>query len=492
MKVLIAEDDAVSRTVLQRTVEKLGHECLVAEDGAEAWGIYEATPDVDVIVSDRMMPNMDGLEFCRNVRGLERPGYTFFIFLTALGGREKLLEGLKAGADDYLVKPLDGEQLRVKLIAASRITSLHRHLQAEEGTAPGEAVVQVEGEGRGEGRGTAGLPKKQRGRIGRGNVWEILLEQSKISEEQLQQALEAQKGDKRDLGRTLVSLGFIAEADLARAQAQRLKLEYVELDPESVEREALELVPERMLRKHDALPLSSENGRLVVAMSDPTDLYALEDLRMVAGREIRPVVVTEEDLNRTLNRVFTAEEQVSDVLEEAAAHGAEESGDIELGVEASPDEAPVVRLVNSILQQAVAEGASDVHVEPQAGELVVRMRVDGVLRRLMSVPSNLQRGVTARLKVMANLDIAERRTPQDGRFSVRLGETKVDLRVAVLPTVYGEEVVLRLLDTSGLHADLATLGFGPRDLDRYREVFRRPYGTILVTGPTGSGKSTTL
>ena len=487
MRVLIAEDDAVSRTVLAKSVERFGHECLVAKDGMEAWKLYRETPEVDAIVSDWMMPRMSGLELCRKIRDMDRPGYTFFIFLTALGGREKLLEGMRAGADEYLIKPLDAEQLQAKLIAASRVTSLHEHLRDGESTARDE-VAQSAGERRGK---KAGVLDRRGEKTGRTNVWEILLDQNKISEVQLQRALETQKGDKRDLGRTLVSLGFINEADLAQAQAQRLQLKYVELELESVDREALKLVPEKMLRKHDALPLRTENGRLVVAMSDPTNLYALEDLRMVTGRKILPVVATDDDLNRKLNKVLTSEDQVADVLEGATVE-VEESTEIELGVETSPNEAPIVKLVNSILQRAVAEEASDVHLEPQAGELVVRMRVDGVLRKLMSVPSNLHRGVTARIKVMANLNIAERRTPQDGRFSVRLGDTKVDLRVAILPTVYGEEMVLRLLDASGLHAELSTLGFAERDLDRYREMFHRPYGTILVTGPTGSGKSTTL
>jgi type IV pilus assembly protein PilB len=476
VKVLIAEDDAVSRTVLAKHVERFGHECLVAKDGMEAWDLYRKTPHIDAIVSDWMMPRMNGLEFCRKVRGAQRSGHTFFIFLTALGGREKLLEGMRAGADEYLTKPLDAEQLQAKLIAASRVTSLHEHLDRNGGEEHGRKATVLE---------------KRGVRTGRANIWEILLEQNKISEEQLHKALEVQKGDRRDLGRALVSLGFINEADLAQAQAQRLQLKYVELELESVDREALDLVPEKMMRKHDALPLRVENGRLIVAMSDPTNLYALEDLRMVSGRPVLPVVATDDDLNRKLNKVLSTEDQVADVLEGAAAE-VEESTAVELGVETSPNEAPVVRLVNSILQRAVAEEASDVHLEPQASELVVRMRVDGVLRKIMSVPSNLHRGVTARLKVMANLNIAERRTPQDGRFSARLGDTKVDLRVAVLPTVYGEEIVLRLLDASGLHAELATLGFAARDLDRYREMFHRPYGTILVTGPTGSGKSTTL
>ena len=485
MKVLVAEDDAVSRTVLNRTVEKFGHECVVASDGAVAWDVYQKTPDIDAIVSDWVMPNMDGLELCRKVRGHDRAGYTFFVFLTALSGKENLLAGMEAGADEYLTKPLDREQLRVKLISASRVTALHRHLETDQGDSSGNGATR-----RGANGSAVAAPPK--GRAGGGNVWEILLAQDKVREEHIQQALEAQKGDRRDLGRTLVSLGFITEQDLAQAQAQRLRLDYVILDEVTVDREAVGLVPEKVLRKHEALPLRTEGRSLVVAMSDPTNLYALDDLRMISGRRVLPVVVTEDDLRRHLNVAFSTEEQVADVIEAAAEAEVEDTGDLELGVEANADEAPVIRLVSSILQRAVAEEASDVHVEPQAGELVVRMRVDGVLRKLMSVPANLHSGVAARLKVLANLDIAERRVPQDGRFSVRLSGKKVDLRVAILPTVHGEEAVLRLLDTSGAQVDLPTLGIAPRDLERYREIFRRPYGTILVTGPTGSGKSTTL
>ena len=489
MKVLIAEDDTVSRTVLNRTVEKLGHECLAAKDGLEAWEMYRNTPDVEVIISDWMMPNMDGLEFCRSVRGLDRGGYTFFIFLTALGSREHLLEGMRAGADEYLTKPLDVDQLRVKLIAASRVISLYQRMKVE-GSA--EAVhEESDGSTRKTDVRAPDPPRRAKTRLG-SKAWEVLISHGKLTEEQLQQALEYQKGNPMELGKALVSLGFISEVDLAQAQAQRLNLGYVELSETDVDREVINLVTEKLLRRHGALPLHRENGRLVVAMSDPTDIYALDDLRMSCRCSIVPVVTTEENLQRTQARVFSVGGQVAEILEEATEAKTEDFGEIELGVAADANEAPVVRLVNSILQRAVGEEASDIHLEPHAQELAVRLRVDGVLRELMSVPPKLQSGVVARLKILANLDIAERRIPQDGRFSVKLDAKKVDLRVASLPTIFGEEVVLRLLDTSSLQTGLSELGFAPRDLERYREVFRRPYGTILVTGPTGSGKSTTL
>ena len=484
MKVLIAEDDAVSRSIVTRAVEKLGHECLVAEDGLQAWEIYQGTPDVEVIVSDWMMPNVDGLELCNRVRGLERSGHTFFIFLTSLGSRQHLLDGMRAGADEYLVKPLDVAQLRVKLTSASRVTSLHRHMNAEETSNGGRGPTTSNAS-----ESTA--PGKKKPRMNR-KVWDVLLSQGKLTEDQIQQALQAQKGAPGELGKVMVSLGFISETDLAQAQAERLNLDFAELTENAVDPGAAQLVPEKVLHKHDALPVRVEDGRLVVAMSDPTDIYALEDLRMITGHRITPVVVTGDNLNRIRTRVLAVGDGVSEILEEASQGTVDQDDVLELGGAAGANEAPVVRLVGSVLQRAVAEGASDIHIEPQGRDLKVRLRVDGVLREFMSIPRALQNGVIARLKILADLDIAERRIPQDGRFSVSLSGSKVDLRVASLPTVHGEEIVLRLLDTSNMQMDLSGLGFSSAVLESYEEVYRRPYGAILVTGPTGSGKSTTL
>jgi type IV pilus assembly protein PilB len=204
------------------------------------------------------------------------------------------------------------------------------------------------------------------------------------------------------------------------------------------------------------------------------------------------VVAAEDEIRSTQAKIFATGERITKILEEASGGGVEDDAEIDLGIEASPDEKPTVRLVSSVLQHAVGDGASDIHIEPRAREVTVRFRVDGVLREVMSIPPKLQHSVTARIKLMAELNIAEKRVPQDGRFSVKLGEQKIDFRVASLPTAYGEKVVLRLLDTASVEADLGKLGFEKRDYERYEEVFRRPYGAILVTGPTGSGKSTTL
>jgi type IV pilus assembly protein PilB len=359
---------------------------------------------------------------------------------------------------------------------------------------PEPAVAeQVAPDDRENGAHAEATPRPRRSGVVGGRIGDILIAEGKISQEQLDEALLLQREDRREIGQILLSLGYVSKVDLARSLALRLRLEYVELTERDVDRPAVSLVDQKVLRRHGVLPLRVEGDRLVVAMSDPTNFYTLEDLKLISGYPITPVVAVDDEIRRVQNKVFAMGEEISEILKEAADDSVsfEEIGELELG-DGEADNAPIVRLVGSILQQAVAEGVSDIHVEPRARELTVRMRVDGVLREVMSVPPRLQSGVVARLKILANLDIAERRLPQDGRFSVRLGGQKVDLRVATLPTVFGEKVVLRLLDTASVDVDLEGLGFAPEVLERYQEVYRRPYGTILVTGPTGSGKSTTL
>jgi len=324
-------------------------------------------------------------------------------------------------------------------------------------------------------------------------IGEILVSEGVITSRQLEEAHRLGRQKRQGVGRTLLSLGYVGQADLAKALARRLRLEFVELSMEDVDPDVAGLVDKKLLRRYGMLPLRVEDGRLVVAMKDPANLHALEDLKMLSGFAITPVVVAASDLRRVFGRVFGEGDEVADLLEEASAEATtEDREDVELREYPGASGAPTVRLVGSILRRAAGDGASDIHLEPRGGELTVRFRVDGVLREVMEIPPALQGGVVARLKVLAGLDIAERRLPQDGRFSATLDDGKMDLRVATLPTTFGEKVVLRLLDNADLRADLRGLGFSRKLLQSYEAVFRRPYGTILVTGPTGSGKSTTL
>ena len=320
-----------------------------------------------------------------------------------------------------------------------------------------------------------------------------LVEDGLVTREQIDEALTLRcNGDRREVPELLVALGHVRETEYARALAKRLRLDFVDLAETEVDAGAAALVERDLLRRYGALPVRIEGGHLLVAMRDPTNLYAIEDLAMLSGCPVRPVVATGEEIERASNAIFAAGGQLAGPPPEGDEDNVRKTGDaVELGF-VSVGDGPVVRLVGSILERAVGDGASDVHLEPRAEKTRVRYRVDGVLRGLMDVPATLHEGAVARIKVLADLDIAERRVPQDGRFSVKLGSRRAELRVATLPTVFGEKVVLRLLDTASVEVDLRRLGFEAGMLRGYEEVFRRPYGTILVTGPTGCGKSTTL
>jgi len=324
-------------------------------------------------------------------------------------------------------------------------------------------------------------------------IGEILVSEGVITTKQLEEAYRLGRQQRQGVGRILLSLGYAGQSDLAKAMARRLRLKFVELGADDVDPDVANMVDKKLLRRYGMLPLRVEDGRLVVAMKDPANLHAIEDLRMLSGYSISPVVVAASDLRRVFDRLFGDGDEVAELLEEASTEAPKEDREnVELRENRGPSGAPTVRLVGSILRRAAGDGASDIHLEPRGEELTVRFRVDGMLREVMSVPSALQSGVVARLKVLASLDIAERRLPQDGRFSATLEDGRMDLRVATLPTTFGEKVVLRLLDNADLRTDLRGLGLSRKMLTSYEKVFRRPYGTVLVTGPTGSGKSTTL
>lgn len=500
MRVLISEEYHASRSSLARAAESLGHEVLTASDEAEAWEILEGTPDIGAVVGGWGLQT-DASELYRRIRQAEG-GEELLVLLTGPGEGDQAARSVEAGADDYLVEPVEADELERRLGHAENGSSgptqdetggspeeyeLENHPREEQyieqaalSEAPSGALTSNEGN-------VGQLPPRRR----RGSLRDVLLSQGKITEEQLQRALEAQ--GTRGLGEVLLGMGFLTKEDLARAEAERLGLQYIEVLEKDVDRGALELVPEKVLRRHRALPLRVEDNRLVVAVSDPNNLHAMDDLSMISGYSISAVVATEEEIGKVQTRFFTGGESLSGLMEEAeGADEEEESQDLELGGGGDAEERPVIRLVSSILQQAVSDGASDIHVEPRPGGVTVRMRVDGVLREAMNIPPRLQSGVIARFKIIGNLDIAERRVPQDGRFSVKLSSKKVDFRVASLPTVHGEKLVLRLMDTSSVETDLRKLGFAPEIFKAYEKIFSRPYGAILVTGPTGSGKSTTL
>jgi len=320
---------------------------------------------------------------------------------------------------------------------------------------------------------------------------QILIELGYITPGQLETALEEHRATPKSLGRVLIDLGMIKESDLVRALAEQVGLEFVDLAEFPIDTIATSLLPEALAKRYRALPIGERDGRLLVAMSDPANVYALDDIRTITGRDVLPVVATAADVENAIQKFAGLDSQVEAMasIVDAASGEDDEDNDLDVAVE----DAPIVKLVNAIMTQAVADRASDVHIEPREHDVRIRFRVDGVLMEPMpAAPKNIQNGLISRMKVMADLNIAEKRVPQDGRIGMKVGGKQLDLRMATLPTVYGEKVVLRILDTSHALLRLEDLGFLEGSYKRYSVSFQKPYGALLVTGPTGSGKSTTM
>jgi type IV pilus assembly protein PilB len=316
-----------------------------------------------------------------------------------------------------------------------------------------------------------------------------LLEAGHITEEQLALAVDDEASSGKELSRVVVEKGLVEQSTVVAIIAEESGVDAIDLDVATIDPAAVGLVPEALLRRYTVLPVSAASGRLVVAMADPSNVHAIDDLRAVTGMPIEPRVAAAVEIEAALRRQSRFEDSVSDLAEMAADQWAEEDTS---ALEFAADEAPVVKLMNTIISRAVNDRASDIHIEPGETHLRVRFRIDGVLQDVMTSPRSIANAVVSRVKIMAELDIAERRLPQDGRMSLHVSNSPVDVRVATLPSLHGEKAVLRILDKSQGIAPLPDLGFLDYNLDRYRDAYTRPYGAILVTGPTGSGKTTTL
>jgi len=311
-----------------------------------------------------------------------------------------------------------------------------------------------------------------------------------ITDKQLNDALEVHRATGSPLGRVLVDLGYATQGAILAVMAKQIGIEYIDFSERKPEPMAVSLVSRELATRYTLMPVELRDDVLVVAMADPQNVLALDDLRIITGRDIKPAISTKDDIIAAIEEYYKiAEQSDSDMF-----LGTEDISEDELaqltGVES---EAPAVKLVNYIIQKAVADRASDIHIEPQENDLRVRFRVDGVLNEAMPpAPKSIQTSIISRFKIMAEMDIAESRRPQDGHCAVVVAGTKLDFRVSTLPTVYGERVVLRILRKDSILLRLSDLGFLPASLERFEASFTKPYGAILVTGPTGSGKSTSL
>lgn len=325
----------------------------------------------------------------------------------------------------------------------------------------------------------------------------LLLSENLITEEQLEKALEIQKKEGGRLGSILIKLGYVDEKKIAEFLSKQYGVPFVDLKEIQVDDKILSLIPQEMMQKFLAVPFDREGQTLKVAIADPSNVYAMEELRFLTGFNIKPYVAVESAIREFLEKRGSSESNVLAEFEEMDLEDLEfeELEEEEKSAEAlkkEVEDTPVVKLVNYILNEAVKRGASDIHVEPYEKDFRVRLRVDGVMHELIRPPRKIKDAVTSRLKILANLDIAEKRLPQDGRIKIKLQGRSIDMRVSTLPVLYGEKVVLRILDKSNLQLDLEKLGFEESSLEKFIKAIESPYGMVLVTGPTGSGKSTTL
>ncbi|MBU0689256.1 MAG: Flp pilus assembly complex ATPase component TadA [Gammaproteobacteria bacterium] len=322
---------------------------------------------------------------------------------------------------------------------------------------------------------------------------DLLVQQKLISLDQLQFVLEQQKRSGRKLGRVLVDNGFISEDQISEALAKQLNVPYINLKYYNANLEIVRRLPENQARRFRALALEERNGAILVGMTDPTDLFAFDEISRLLKRDIDVAVVTEGQLLETIDRVYRRTDEISGLAKEISEELGE--GYIDFGAlsdTVGTEEAPVVKLLQTMFEDASQVGASDVHIEPQETRLQIRFRIDGALHLQTEADSKISSAIALRLKLMSGLDISEKRMPQDGRFNVRVREQAIDVRISTMPTQYGESVVMRLLNQSGSFLTLDKLGMPPDMLKRFREIIQRSNGMVLVTGPTGSGKTTTL
>jgi type IV pilus assembly protein PilB len=331
-------------------------------------------------------------------------------------------------------------------------------------------------------------------------IGELLLKEKLITEEQLNGALEEQRTNGGRLGSNLTKLGYISEKDLTTFLSKQYGIPTIDMSSLELDPEVAKLIPEDVAKRYQVMPVSRTGSTMVVAMADPANIYAIDDIKFLTGYNVESVVASEAAIKGAIENIYDAPEmemELDDVLTEFDEEDMEivkDEEEVDISdLKKAIEDAPVVKLVNLILTDAIKKKASDIHIEPYEKSFRVRYRIDGVLQQVMKPPFKLKNAIVSRIKIMSQLDIAERRLPQDGRIKLKLGKGKeMDYRVSVLPTLFGEKVVLRLLDKSNLQLDMTKLGFEVRALGDFKEAIHKPWGIVLVTGPTGSGKTTTL
>ena len=328
-------------------------------------------------------------------------------------------------------------------------------------------------------------------------IGELLVKENLLTADQLRQARDGARTKHSRLGAEITKLGYLDENDLTEFVAKQYGVPSINLEEFEIDAAVIRLIPEDVATKHTVIPVNRAGSTLILATSDPSNIFALDDIKFLTGYNIQAVVAAEDAIRRAIDKYYDQSTSLEDVMgdfDDSDINLIQDEDDVDIGELAKASEdAPVVKLVNLILTDAVKKTASDIHVEPYEKSFRVRYRIDGVLYEVMKPPIKLKNAILSRIKIMSELDIAERRLPQDGRIKLKMGRGReMDFRVSVLPTLFGEKIVLRLLDKSNLQLDMTKLGFKQQQLDVFQNAIHQPYGMVLVTGPTGSGKTTTL
>jgi len=346
--------------------------------------------------------------------------------------------------------------------------------------------------------------KKENVRFG-----ELLLSKGLLNRRELTEALNEQRNQGGRIGEIIVKLRMVSDEDVRSALAEHLSTEHVHLDGKDIDMNIARLVPEALAKRFNLVAIDEKDGKVLIAMADPLDIVATDTITMKTGREIQPVLSSIREIRQTIEKVYHGsdidEQRLRDIVEHAInteddeeavqdtlMENALNSLEADISVEEAATRAPVIRFVDLLLRQAVKSRASDIHVEPQELSMTIRMRIDGVLQDMVPPPRKMQAAIATRIKILSRMDIAERRLPQDGRFKIKAPGRDIDVRVSVIPTIYGEKVVMRILDSAAVNHNLDQLGFDPELLNEFKIMLTQPHGIIVVTGPTGSGKSTTL
>ncbi|WP_026491049.1 GspE/PulE family protein [Butyrivibrio sp. XPD2002] len=336
-------------------------------------------------------------------------------------------------------------------------------------------------------------------------IGDMLIERGLINQRELEYALDVQKQTHEKLGEVLISNKIVSPEDMAKTLAVQLEVDYIDLANAAIPQEMTKYVQRNIAKQNHLVPVQKEGDSLYVAMDDPLNIYALDEVRKVANLKIVPLIATHMAVERAINTLYGNENAKQAIADYKKEHGIEERGDIETSMSSAFDfiissnsitgdneGAPTIRLVNSIIERAVSEHASDIHLEPRENGMDVRMRIDGVLRDILKVPKDITAAVIARIKTMSGMDVADKRIPQDGRFAVSVLGRSIDMRVSTLPIAWGEKIVCRLLDKSNTEIDKEMLGLSPDDMEKYEKLIHYKNGLMLLVGPTGSGKTTTM